>query len=115
MTAAVIGIAALAIVLVFSAAWQTDRRYRRFERLPTHFDLRGRADAFGPRHAIVRIVPAILVSTLVSIAAIMVLVPRDMQNGDPVVGILVASVAVLSAQASTMWLLARWAADHRHS
>ena len=56
MDAAVIVIAAVSIALLLAAAVWTDRRYARFARLPTHFDLRGRADAFGPRMVILWVV-----------------------------------------------------------
>ncbi|MXO74673.1 DUF1648 domain-containing protein [Altererythrobacter aerius] len=110
MDAAVIVIAAVSIVLLLAAAVRTDRRYARFARLPTHFDLRGRADAFGPRMVILWVVPMILMTTLAGIAALMVVLPAEAQNGNPVVGILIASVSMLGAQGLIVWPLARWAA-----
>ena len=109
-TVIVIVIAIAGVSVLFGLALRTSRRFGRFEQLPTHFDLRGRADAFGPARVILWIVPGILMSTLALIAAIMVIVPREAQNGNPVVGIVITVVTLVGAQVLIAWLLERWAA-----
>lgn len=111
MTAAVIVIAVAGVAVLLGLALRTSRRFQGFEQLPTHFDLRGRADAFGPGHVILWVVPGILMSTLALIAAIMIIVPREMQNGDPVTGMLICVSALIGAQVLIIWLLGRWAAE----
>lgn len=115
MAAAVLTTAAIAALLVAAIAWRTASRLRPFDQLPTHFDLRGRADAFGPRRVILVTVPAILITTLAGIAATLVLVPRDLQNGNPVVGMAVCGIAVVGAQVLVAWLLGRWAAEQKRT
>lgn len=98
-------------ILLASAVW-ADRRYRGYDRLPVHFDWRGRADAFGPRKVIVWLVPGIFAVTLAGIAVLMLWLPREMQNGDPSVGIAVATLAMIGGQAFALWLLDRWVREN---
>ena len=110
MPAAVIVIAVAGVTILLGLAVQTSRRLRGFEHLPTHFDWRGRADAFGPAWVILWFVPGILMSTLALIAAIMIFVPREAQNGNPVVGTLITVLTLTGTQILIAWLLRRWAA-----
>jgi hypothetical protein len=107
VVATVIGMA----ILLASAMW-ADGRYRGYDRLPMHFDWRGKADGFGPRKVIVWLVPGIFAVTLAAIAAMLIWVPREMQNGDPSVGIVVATLAMIGGQAFTLWLLERWVREN---
>lgn len=69
----------------------------------------------GPRKVIIWIVPLILVLTLAAIAASIILVPREYQNGDPLVAIVFGTAALAAAQGFIWWLLERWTARQDES
>ncbi|NNC59538.1 MAG: DUF1648 domain-containing protein [Erythrobacter sp.] len=104
-----LGLALLAVVaLVYSAVW-TDRRYRRFEQLPAHYDIRGNATRFASRRLMAWLLPGVCIAMLVAIALVTWLVPPGLQNGDQITGLVVASVAMLGSQGLVLWLHERWA------
>ena len=101
--------AAVSIALLcWSAVW-TDRTYRRFDRLPGHYDVRGEATRMAPRRVMAWLLPVTFSIALIGLAAVLTYVPADMQNGDPTTGLALASITLLGAQGLILWLLSRWA------
>jgi hypothetical protein len=45
--------------------------------------------------------------------ALFLLVPAELQNGDPSVGMYMVCVVLLAAQGLILWLLARWARSQK--
>ncbi|MHA6334477.1 DUF1648 domain-containing protein [Qipengyuania sp. CAU 1752] len=99
------------VALVFSAVW-TDRRYRRFEQLPAHYDFRGQPTRFASRRLMAWLLPGVFVTMLVATALATRLAPTELQNGDPVASLVVACLAILGAQGLVLWLHERWARKH---
>ncbi len=95
-------------VLLLSGLW-ANRRYRSFERLPAHFDIRGKADAYASRRTMVWMLPTLFSIMLVAIALFTIFLPRELQNGDPVVGVLVVGLALAGAQVFVLRLTESWA------
>lgn len=96
--------------LAFGTVW-LQRRFGGYERLPNHFDLRGRPDAFGEPWLIFRLVPAILGIALIAIFVLNYVEYDREEHGALAVGMLVASGGMIAALALTGWLLVRWERD----
>lgn len=100
---------ALAILfLLLSIPW-AKQRFGHFERLPHHFGWRGEPTRLGSPTLIVWFLPLFEIAMLLGIAALFVFVPREMQNGNPTVGIVIAALVVTASHAFTLWLVDRWA------
>lgn len=95
-------------VLLASGAW-ANRRYARFERLPSHFGITGKADAYAPRGTMAWLLPLLFSAALIAIAVFVAVLPREMQNGDPLVGVMVGGSGLAGAQLFVLWLTERWA------
>ena len=107
------GIAALflglaILFLLLSIPW-AKQRYGHFEQLPQHFGWRGEATRLGSPILIVWFLPLFYIAVMIGIAAMLVFVPREMQNGDPTAGMIVAALIVPGSHAFTLWLVERWA------
>ena len=96
------------LFLVGSAFWM-NRRYRRFDRLPGHFDFKGRPTRLDPPWVMVWLVPLSLAVMMAAIMFSLWFVPAEMQNGDPRVGIAIAALGLSGSQAFIIWLVERWA------
>lgn len=105
--------AALSIVILLWSAWWTDRRYARFERIPGHYDFRGRATRLDPRRQMAWLLPVLFSVSIGGYLALFLLVPAELQNGDPSVGMYMVCVVLLAAQGLILWLLARWARSQK--
>ncbi|MEE4201403.1 hypothetical protein [Erythrobacter sp.] len=99
----------LAIVLLMLSGFWTDRTYRRFDMLPGHYDIAGRATRMAPRRMMAFLLPVLFSAMMATFVILAGVLPRDMQNGDPETGLWVMIVAFLGAQALVLWLLGRWA------
>ena len=95
-------------LLLASGAW-TDRRYRQFDRIPGHYDFRGRATRLDPRRQMAWLLPVLFSLMIAGFIVLVSVVPPEMQNGDPSMGLALICVTLLGAQALVLWLLSRWA------
>lgn len=95
-------------VLLYSGAW-ADRRYRRFDKLPGHFDFHGKATRMTPRRTMAWLLPVIFSLSLIAVALIAALAPPEMRNGEAWPGVLVGGAALVAGQAFVLWLTERWA------
>lgn len=62
-----------------------------------------------PRRIMAWLLPGILSLMLLAIVLLAIFVPPEMQNGDPLHGVLIAGGAFILAQALILWLTERWA------
>lgn len=106
-----IAIAAVGLLALAYGSWWLTRRFRAYDRLPHHFDFRGRPDAFGPPWVVLRLVPGILGSALVAVTTLSFAVYDPRQVGALILGMVIASASMVSALALTAWLLVRWEND----
>lgn len=97
------------VLLIMASGLWANRRFRRFKRLPGHFDITGKATYLAPRSLIIWYIPIVLSTVLIAIALAGVLVPRELQNGDAVTGVVLGGVCILGAQMLILWLTERWA------
>ncbi len=102
--------AALGILVLLASGWWTDRTYRRFDRLPGHYDLAGRATRLDPRPVMAWLLPVVFSLVIALITALVLLTPPERTRGDPSVPLYVLPILMLAAQASVLTLLRRWAA-----
>ena len=96
------------LALTYSGYWAA-RRYARFDELPGHYGFDGEPTRMAPRRVMVWMLPVIFGCILAMIAALAVILPREVQNGDPVVGALLGGVGLLGGQVFVLWLTERWA------
>jgi hypothetical protein len=96
------------IVLLVAAALWAERRYARFDRLPGHYDWRGRATCMGSRQAITLVVPALFALILLVMSLITILFPPEQQSGSLIPAVLLAGLTLLVAYALILWLTERW-------
>lgn len=101
--------AALSIATLLWSGWWTDRRYARFDRIPGHYDFKGRATRLDPRRQMAWLLPVVFSVLIAGYGALFYLLPAELQNGDPSDGLLLVSLVLLATQALILWLLARWA------
>ncbi|TNE56732.1 MAG: hypothetical protein EP341_04530 [Sphingomonadales bacterium] len=101
--------AGLAITMLLYSGYWTDRTYARFERIPGHYDFHGNATRLTPRRQMAWLIPVIFSVILAVFTVLFELIPADMQNGDPSIGLVFSSVVLVSAQGLILWLLSRWA------
>jgi hypothetical protein len=92
---------------LWSGFWAS-RRYARFEKLPAHFGISGKADSYAPRRVMSWLLPIAFSAVLVAIAILMILIPAEFRNGDPLPGVLVAGAGLLGGQVFVLWLTERW-------
>ena len=106
IAALVLGAAILALSL--SVFW-AKQRFGHFERLPQHYGLRGEATSLGTPALIIWQLPVLFILALIGIGGAFAFVPRELQNGDPTIGMIVACVSLSGAHAFILWLTERWA------
>lgn len=95
-------------LLLLSGFWAS-RRYARFEELPGHYDIVGNPTRMAPRRTMVWMLPALFSFFLLAIAIFAPLIPRELQNGDPAIGVLFGGASSVAAQLFILWLTERWA------
>ena len=107
------GIAALflavAILALLGSIFWAKQRFGHFEQLPQHYGLRGEASYLGSPALVIWQLPLFFAAMLIGIATLFVFVPRELQNGDPTTGMIVACAAMVGAHAFILWLTERWA------
>lgn len=94
--------------LLASGVW-ADRHFDRFEKLPAHFDISGKATRLAPRRTMVWLLPTLFSAILVFTALLGLVVPPEQQDGYPVAGVMFSGGALLAAQGFVLWLTERWA------
>lgn len=102
-------VAALGIMVLLASGWWTNTAYARFDQLPGHYDWRGRATRMERRSVMAWLLPVVFSVTLAALMVMLILLPAEMTNGDPSVGLYVAATSLVGAQGSVLWLLSRWA------
>ncbi len=100
---------ALACFLIAGSAVWANQRFAGFERLPRQFGATLKPRAYAPRWVMVWLMPALLVGVLCFIAALFAFLPPEHVNGDPSLGLILASSGLVGAQGFSLWLLTRWA------
>lgn len=105
--------AALSIVALIWSGWWTNRRYSCFDRIPGHYDFKGRATRLDPRRQMAWLLPVLFSLLIAGYGTLFHLVPAALQNGDPSVGMVLVCLVFLAAQGLVLWLLARWAQAQR--
>lgn len=96
-------------ILLYSGAW-TDRKFRRFDKIPAHYDLRGQATRLTSRRPMAWLIPIMFSVMLMAFAAMLTLIPSEYINGDPKAAFWIILFTLPTAQALILWLLSRWAA-----
>lgn len=102
--------AAIGIVLLLVSGWWTERRYRRFDRLPSHYDLTGRPTRMDSRRVMAWILPVMFSLFIAAMAALQTVLPPEMHKGDPSLPLYLLPPIFLGAQGLMLWLHHRWAA-----
>lgn len=97
-----------ALLLIVSGAW-AQFRFRKFARLPAHFDIHGRPTRFAGRNFTIWLTPVILITLIAVMLWLAALPGQPGINGDPDSAIYIASAMMLGAQALILWLTERWA------
>lgn len=103
--------AALGIAVLLASGWWTDRRYRRFDLLPAHYDLTGQPTRMDSRRVMAWILPVIFSLVIAAMAMLQLLLPPEAHNSDPSTPLYLLPPILLAAQGLVLWLLRRWAAD----
>lgn len=96
------------LLIMLSGLW-ANQRFKRFDRLPGHFDISGKATYLAPRSVIIWYIPISLAALLIAITLAGILIPGELQNGDAVTGVVFGGVCILGAQILILWLTERWA------
>jgi len=105
-----LGFVALAIALLLASGWWTDRRFRRFDRLPGHYDFMGRPTRMDSRRVMAWLLPAVFSLVIAAMAALQTILPPEMHDGDRSTPLFLLLPIFLGAQGLVLWLLHRWAA-----
>ena len=95
-------------MLIGSGVWAS-RRYARFDQLPGHYDFGGRPTRMQSRRLMVWMLPVLFSLTLAAISLVPMLVPPNLVNGDPMIGVIIAGLGLVGAQVFVLWLTERWA------
>mgnify|MGYP006267143571 CR=1 FL=1 len=102
-------LAAAAIALLGMSGLWAERRYRRLDRLPAHFDVSGNPTRFAPRPVVIWFTPAVFTGALLTIVTLVTTLPGEQVRGDPDHAVIGASLIMLGAQAFVIRLVDRWA------
>jgi hypothetical protein len=109
-SAEALAFAALVIVLLLASGWWTERRYRRLDRLPAHYDFAGRPTRMDSRRVMAWLLPVMFSLFIGAMAALPMILPPEMRDGDPSTPLYLLPPVFLGAQGLVLWLLHRWAA-----
>lgn len=102
--------AALSIVLLLASGWWTDRRYRRFDQLPGHYGLTGKATRIDSRKVMAWLLPIMFSLVIAAMAGLQLAIPPEAHRGDPSTPLYLMPPILLAVQGLVLWLLHRWAA-----
>lgn len=91
------------------SGWWTNTAYQRFDQLPGHYDWRGRVTRMEKRVTMAWLLPGMFSVILAVLMVLLLVLPPEMINGDPSVGLYLASAVLFASQLSVLWLLSRWA------
>ena len=94
--------------LLYAGRWSS-RRFARFTELPGHLDFAGKGTRMSPRKTMVWLLPVTFSIVLLGTALLASLLPRDMQNSDPSLTVMLSGVIVVLAEVLFLWLTERWA------
>ena len=97
-----------AVILIASGFW-ANSRFARFDRLPSHFNIRGEADAFAPRRLMAWALPILFSLILLAIPVLVIVLPPEAQHGDPLPGVVLGGTSLVGAEIFVLWLTVRWA------
>ena len=95
-------------ILLASGAW-TERRFRRFDQLPAHYDFSGKATRYSPRRTMAWLLPVTFSVLMVVIVFAISAIPDKYRDGSTLSATILCSTALLGAQGTMLWLHARWA------
>jgi uncharacterized membrane protein len=109
-SAASLAFAALSIVVLLASGWWTNRRYRRVDRLPGHYDFTGKATRMDSRKVMTWLLPVMFSLVIAAMAGLQLALPAQARNGDPSAPLYFIPMILLGAQGLVLWLLHRWAA-----
>jgi len=104
-----IAFAAIGVAVLVASGWWTDRTYRRFDRLPGHYDLAGEATRLDPRRVTAWLIPVVFSLAIAGIALFVVLTPPDRFNSDPSLPLFLTPLILVAGQGFLLALLRRWA------
>ncbi|MXO89429.1 hypothetical protein [Pontixanthobacter aquaemixtae] len=104
-----LAVAVASILLLLLSGWWTNSTYARFDKLPAHYDWKGRATRMERRAVMAWLLPVMFSIILVTMIVLLIALSPDMVNGDPSVGLYLVSATLLASQASVLWMLSRWA------
>ena len=110
LSTSAIAIVVVSVIVLLSSGWWTDRTYQRFDHIPAHYDIRGNATRLTPRRPMAWAIPIGFSVFLIGLALVIEYIPPELQNGDPSLGIIAASIIMVIAQGFILLLLSRWAA-----
>ncbi len=96
------------IMLVLSGLW-AEYRFRRFDRLPAHFDWTGRPTRYATRSFVIWLTPAIFAALIITIVFAINFVPKQYVSGDPSIAVMLASAIIVLAHGFVLWMINRWA------
>ena len=108
-SAASLAVAAVSVLLLLLSGWWTNRAYARFDKLPGHYDWRGRVTRMERRAVMAWLLPVMFSVVLIVMMVLLIVLSPDMVNGDPSVGLYLVSATLLGSQAGVLFLLSRWA------
>lgn len=106
---ALAAIGALGLIALLGGMWWLRRRFAGYEHLPHHFDLRGRADAFGPPWVILRFVPIILITAHTAVFILMLASYDPQEASAALVGAAVVALSMVGSLGLISSLMLRWA------
>ena len=101
-------------LLLGSAIW-TNRRYARFDKLPGHFDIRGRPTCFFPRAVVAWLLPLVFTITAVVLVFVVMVIPQSETREATLYFVAMNCLILLAAQAFVLCLIERWARSQDQS
>lgn len=111
MLAAVsIAVAAIAVAFLLGSARWTEQTYRRFERIPGHYDFNGKATRLDPRRQMAWLLPVLFSAILIVVTGLVLFLPADAQGDSAWPAVIFISLVFAGTQLSILHLLKRWAA-----
>lgn len=102
--------AALCIIVLLASGWWTDRRYRRFDRLPGHYDFTGKATRMDSRKVMAWLLPVMFSLVIAAMTGLQLALPAQARSGDPSALLYLMPMILIGAQGLMLGLLHRWAA-----
>ena len=101
------------VLILLASAWWAERRYARFDWLPSHFGFSGAANSFVPRRLMTLGLPLTLGTVLTFIAAASIFAPADLHDSSPAASVVISGAGMLFAEGLTLWLVECWVRNQR--